>query len=71
MANMSYCRFRNTYNDMMDCLDAIYDNEALSDDEFIACQNMFEKILEFLEDYDICEVDYDEFNKWLDTIERR
>lgn len=71
MANMSYCRFRNTYNDMMDCLDAIYDNEALSDDEFIACQNMFEKILEFLEDYDICEVDYDEFNKWLDTIDRR
>ena len=45
MANMSYCRFRNTYNDMMDCIDAIYDNEALSDDEFIACQNMFEKIL--------------------------
>lgn len=71
MANMSYCRFRNTYNDMMDCIDAIYDNEALSDDEFIACQNMFEKILEFLEDYDICEVDYDEFNKWLDTIDRR
>lgn len=71
MANMSYCRFRNTYNDMMDCLDAIYDNEALSDDEFIACQNVFEKILEFLEDYDICEVDYDEFNKWLDTIDRR
>lgn len=71
MANMSYCRFRNTYNDMMDCLDAIYDNEALSDDEFIACQNMFEKILEFLEDYDICEVDYDEFSKWLDTIDRR
>lgn len=71
MANMSYCRFRNTYNDMMDCLDAIYDNEALSDDEFIACQNMFEKILEFLEDYDICEVDCDEFNKWLDTIDRR
>ncbi|MBQ4122364.1 hypothetical protein IJD44_01375 [bacterium] len=71
MANMSYCRFRNTYNDMMDCIDAIYDNEALSDDEFIACQNMFEKILEFLEDYDICEVDWDEFNKWLDTIDRR
>lgn len=71
MANMSYCRFRNTYNDMMDCLDAIYDNEALSDDEFIACQNMFEKILEFLEDYDICEVDWDEFSKWLDTIDRR
>lgn len=71
MANMSYCRFRNTYNDMMDCLDAIYDSEKLLDDEFVACKNMFESVLEMFEYYDICEVDYDEFNKWLDTIDRR
>ena len=23
MANMSYCRFENTYNDLLDCLDNI------------------------------------------------
>lgn len=70
MANMSYCRFRNTNIDMNDCLDAIWDGETLGDDEFIACKNMFNNILEFFEDYDIVEVDWDEFNHWLSTIEK-
>ena len=30
MANMSYCRFENTYNDLIDCLDNI-ENEASND----------------------------------------
>lgn len=71
MANMSYCRFHNTNIDMRDCIDALYDEEALSDDEFIACKNMFESVLEFFEDYDVCKVDWDEFNHWLDAIDRR
>lgn len=29
MANMSYCRFENTYNDLLDCFDEIR-NEAES-----------------------------------------
>ena len=41
MANMSYCRFHNTNLDMRDCIDALYDGEALSDSEFKACRNMF------------------------------
>ena len=65
MANMSYCRFHNTNIDVDDCI------EALSDDEFIACKNMFENVLEFFEEYDVCEVDWDEFNHWLNTIDRR
>ena len=71
MANMSYCRFHNTTLDMRDCIDALYDGEALSDGEFIACRNMFENVLEFFEGNDVCEVDWDEFNNWLDTIDRR
>ena len=71
MANMSYCRFHNTNLDMRDCIDALYDGEALSDSEFIACRNMFENVLEFLEDNNICEVDWNQFECWLDTIDRR
>lgn len=71
MANMSYCRFHNTNIDMRDCIDALYEETKLSNDEFIACKNMFENVLEFFEGYDICEVDWDEFNNWLATIDRR
>ena len=71
MANMSYCRFHNTNLDMRDCIDALYDGEALSDDEFLACRNMFENVLEFFEGNDVCEVYWDEFNNWLDTIDRK
>ena len=71
MANMSYCRFYNTNMDMRDCIDALYNEEELSDSEAIACKNMFETILKFFEEHDVCEVDWDEFSYWLDTINRR
>lgn len=71
MANMSYCRFHNTNIDVNDCIEALYEEPKLSDDEFIACKNMFENVLEFFEGYDVCEVDWDEFNNWLGTIDRR
>lgn len=32
MANMSYCRFRNTRDDMNDCLDALREGKTLSVD---------------------------------------
>jgi hypothetical protein len=57
--------------DMMDCIETLYENSALSDDEFRACKNMFESVLEFFEENDVCEVDWDEFNNWLGTIDRR
>jgi hypothetical protein len=56
---------------MRDCIDALYEETKLSDDEFIACKNMFENVLEFFEEHDVCEVDWDEFNNWLGTIDRR
>ena len=71
MANMSYCRFHNTNMDVNDCIEALYEGTKLSDDEFIACKNMFENVLEFFEEHDVCEVNWDEFSYWLDTINRR
>lgn len=32
MANMSYCRFQNTRQDMEDCLDALRNEKRLSSD---------------------------------------
>ena len=71
MANMSYCRFHNTYGDTVDCIDALENGDALSSDEYIACKNMFENILEYFEREDVIEVDWDEFNYWLDRLERK
>jgi hypothetical protein len=33
MSNMSYCRFENTYRDLMDCYNAMSDTDDLSDSE--------------------------------------
>lgn len=46
MANMSYCRFRNTLEDFKDCVDALehfmYDNvnDVTSDEEIKAAESM-------------------------------
>jgi hypothetical protein len=33
MSNMSYCRFRNTLNDLDDCYEALCDEEELDDED--------------------------------------
>lgn len=33
MANMSYCRFENTYYDLKDCVEAMAEEEKLSQSE--------------------------------------
>lgn len=54
MANMSYCRFRNTSGDLEDCLDTIRrGEETLSAEEASAGSRMFRKFLRFCRDYDI------------------
>ena len=68
---MSYCRFFNTNLDMSDCLEAIWNGETLSGDELIACRNMFQNILGYFED--ICvieEIDWNEFEKWIESISK-
>tara|TARA_R110000824_G_scaffold64463_11_gene168418 strand:+ start:578 stop:778 length:201 start_codon:yes stop_codon:yes gene_type:complete len=44
MANMSYCRFQNTAQDLQDCIDAIQNGDAnnLSGDELNALKNLKE-----------------------------
>ena len=33
MSNMSYCRFHNTYHDLVDCKNALYNEDISSDEE--------------------------------------
>jgi hypothetical protein len=33
MSNMSYCRFRNTLQDLQDCLDSMDDNDLSPEEE--------------------------------------
>lgn len=54
MANMSYCRFRNTSGDLTDCLDTIREGDStLSESEARAGLRMFQEFLTFCRDYDI------------------
>lgn len=57
MANMSYCRFRNTSSDLDDCLEALNNGESLSEEEYRACTSMFQDFIEFCVDNDIIEED--------------
>ena len=59
MANMSYCRFRNTRSDLGDCLEALNEKEELSRDEARAAKRMFKDMLNFCEEHDII-ANYDE-----------
>lgn len=47
MANMSYCRFRNTSSDLDDCLEALNNGESLSEEEYRACTSMFQDFIAF------------------------
>jgi hypothetical protein len=62
MANMSYCRFRNTDSDLLDCINALqtlvdnngvddYDEE-LSSEEQNAVDRMYQHCQEFVALYD-------------------
>lgn len=56
MANMSYCRFRNTRLDLGDCLEVLEENkETLSASEYLACKRMFRNFIDFCCDNGIIE----------------
>ena len=57
MANMSYCRFQNTAQDLRDCVNALedafdYDDLDLSNDETYAMQRMRNLCQKFLDAYE-------------------
>ena len=60
MANMSYCRFRNTKGDLSDCLNALIQGETMSEEEAYAGKRMFKEFLTFCRDYDIIDSYYAE-----------
>ena len=63
MANMHYCRFRNTYNDLADCLNALEnietDEDFLSESEYRACSRLFKTFVQYLYDKGIINNDGD------------
>jgi hypothetical protein len=64
MANMSYCRWRNTYLDLIDCSHNMNDKD-LSNEELMAKKNLLELCKEMIEEYEFnnlgeLEHDFDE-----------
>jgi len=54
MANMSYCRFRNTYGDLGDCANALEDEglKELSNDERTYAERLYRLCQEYIDIYD-------------------
>lgn len=59
MANMGYCRFTNTRQDLQECLEAIQYDARLCDVEARAGKAMFEEFLTFCKEQGIID-DFDE-----------
>lgn len=60
MANMSYCRFQNTLEDLKVCLAVLRDKaerKELSDVERRAAKTMLEEISDFFTDMDLVDED--------------
>lgn len=61
MANMSYCRFRNTLDDLADCTKAlegvVYEHEEISESEWACAKRMKEWCERFVEVFEDCEED--------------
>ena len=60
MANMGYCRFENTYRDLIDCYYNI--NSSLSDNEHEYRQRLIGMCQNIIEEYDQTCQDEDENN---------
>ncbi|MFA5559238.1 MAG: hypothetical protein WDA59_07295 [Methanofastidiosum sp.] len=62
MANMSYCRFQNTVTDLMDCLEALNEQEIASEEEQRAADRMLREVAYFLYQHDIVDELPDDVN---------
>ncbi len=63
MANMSYCRFENTYNDLQDC--SINLNNVSSESEKRYREKLVELCKEIIEEYEFVKLNEDE-DEWDD-----
>ncbi len=55
MSNMNYCRFHNTLIDLLECIEAMENQEKISADERIKAKKLLITFLEFAEDNSIIE----------------
>lgn len=55
---MDYCRFENTYSDMMDCLASLGEPKGASEREIEKAKDMFEEILNTMREFCVID-DYD------------
>ena len=66
MSNMSYCRFENTNNDLFDCLNALENNDSLSESEFRKLKSLIgycQEIIDLNEENNYTEMTYAEYKK--------
>jgi len=71
MSNMSYCRFQNTYGDMVECLDALKQEYDLSSEEYHAAVRLLEEFLRFCRDVEIIETyDHKRIEEYLSELRR-
>jgi hypothetical protein len=62
MANMSYCRFENTYRDLVDCAQAM--NETLSERERKYKEKLVNVCQEIIEEYELNKMSNEEGDEW-------
>ena len=59
MANMSYCRFKNTLRDLVDCVNAleavVYEGESISESEWEYAKRMKEWCERFIDAIENCD----------------
>lgn len=61
--NMSYCRFYNTYHDLVDCKDALCNRSIESEEEKKYAKRLLELCQEIADDYDYFIEEIDEMGK--------
>ena len=59
MGNMGYCKFRNTLNDVRECINSLEGKEISSDEEKSAAKQLITEILSYCMSEEIIE-EYDE-----------
>ena len=63
MSNMNYCRFENTYHDLIDCYNNMNNND-LSPDEWSYRKELVLTCKDIIHDYeDVLDEEYDKYNK--------
>lgn len=50
--NMDYCRFYNTFHDLADCGNALYNEDISSDEEKLYAKRLIQLCHEIAENYD-------------------